>query len=134
MDQEVLKMSVSPLRKMALAAALTVTAGWAMPAMAQDATVDQVYSAAKAGQVDQALQLMQPVLKDHPNSAKAHFVEAELLAKAHRYADARRTGQGRTAQAGPALRQPPCGQRTEAAVVQDHRHHRRTRQARGGGA
>ena len=44
-------------------------------------TLDQVYQAAHAGRLDEAQRMMDVVLKAHPNSAKAHFVEAELLAK-----------------------------------------------------
>ena len=55
---------------------------------AQDPTIDQVYETAKAGKLDEAQNMMQKVLEDHPNSAKAHFVEAELLAKQGRFASA----------------------------------------------
>lgn len=44
-------------------------------------TLDQVYQAAHAGRLDEAQRMMDVVLKAHPNSAKAHFVEAEILAK-----------------------------------------------------
>ena len=44
-------------------------------------TLDQVYKAAESGRLDDAQRMMDTVLKEHPNSAKAHFVEAELLAK-----------------------------------------------------
>ncbi|MCX7192275.1 MAG: tetratricopeptide repeat protein [Proteobacteria bacterium] len=44
-------------------------------------TLDQVYQTAHAGKLDEAQRMMDIVLKAHPNSAKAHFVEAELLAK-----------------------------------------------------
>jgi hypothetical protein len=44
-------------------------------------TLDQVYAAAHAGRLEDAQKMMDIVLKEHPNSAKAHFVEAELLAK-----------------------------------------------------
>ena len=44
-------------------------------------TLDQVYKAAQAGRMDEAQGMMDIVLKVHPNSSKAHFVEAELLAK-----------------------------------------------------
>lgn len=54
-----------------------------------DATLSQVYEAANSGHVDQAQQMMAQVLKDHPESAKAHYVEAELDAKQHQYATAR---------------------------------------------
>lgn len=86
-------MSVTPIRKLALASALPLALAFSAvvsaPAMAADPTADQVYSAARSGHVDDALTQMQQVLKDHPDSAKAHFVEAELLAKAGRFAEAR---------------------------------------------
>lgn len=44
-------------------------------------TLDQVYKAAQSGRLDDAQRMMDSVLKEHPDSAKAHFVEAELLAK-----------------------------------------------------
>jgi hypothetical protein len=51
-------------------------------ALADDSpTLDQVYQAAHAGRIEEAESMMDKVLKEHPNSAKAHFVEAELLAK-----------------------------------------------------
>jgi hypothetical protein len=52
---------------------------------ADDPTMQQVYDTAKAGKIDEAQTMMQKVLQDHPDSAKAHFVEAELLAKQGRY-------------------------------------------------
>jgi hypothetical protein len=52
---------------------------------AEDPTMQQVYDTAKAGKVDEAQAMMQKVLQDHPDSAKAHFVEAELLAKQGRF-------------------------------------------------
>ena len=55
---------------------------------AQDPTMQQVYDMAKAGKLDEAQTLMQKVLQDHPDSAKAHYVEAELLAKQGRFASA----------------------------------------------
>jgi len=58
--------------------------------MAQgEATLDQVYQAAQSGHVEQALQMMQPVLKAHPDSGKAHYVQAELLARQGKAAEAR---------------------------------------------
>jgi hypothetical protein len=44
-------------------------------------TMHQVYLAAEAGKFTEAQAMMDKVLRAHPNSAKAHFVEAELLAK-----------------------------------------------------
>jgi hypothetical protein len=59
------------------------------PALAADATIQQVYDTAKSGDTDGSLAMMAPVLKDHPGSAKAHYVEAELLARANRLGEAR---------------------------------------------
>lgn len=51
-------------------------------AMAQsEPTLNQIYQAAQAGKIDQAQVMMQQVLIAHPNSAKAHFVQAELFAR-----------------------------------------------------
>lgn len=63
-------------------ASLTVALALASSvAFAADPTLHQVYQAAEAGNYRAAQGMMDQVLHDHPNSAKAHFVEAELLAK-----------------------------------------------------
>lgn len=72
-----------------LAPVALLMAASSAPAMAADPTVREVYAAARAGQVDKAIDMMNIVLKDHPGSAKAHYVQAELLAKQARYAEAR---------------------------------------------
>ena len=41
----------------------------------------QIYEAAEGGHLDQAQQMITQVLADHPTSAKAHYVQAELYAK-----------------------------------------------------
>lgn len=51
-------------------------------------SLHQVYQAAQAGKLDEAQGMMDKVLKEHPNSGKAHFVEAELLAKQGRLGNA----------------------------------------------
>jgi uncharacterized protein len=48
---------------------------------ADEPTLHQVYQAVEAGRLNEAQGMMDKVLRDHPNSAKAHFVEAEILAK-----------------------------------------------------
>jgi hypothetical protein len=48
---------------------------------AEAPTVHQVYEAAQAGRLSEAQGMIQQVLKEHPDSAKAHYVDAELLAK-----------------------------------------------------
>lgn len=60
---------------------LSAVALVANPAAAAEPSLHQVYQAAEAGKLNEAQSMMQDVLKAHPNSAKAHYVEAELLAK-----------------------------------------------------
>src|SRR6202790_1482045 len=62
------------------AAAVTVAVSFSAPVLAD---------AAEAGRFDQAQQMMDQVLKDHPQSAKAHYVQAELYAKEGKTALAR---------------------------------------------
>src|SRR5471030_1286126 len=72
-------------------ARMTLLAGalaLAMPAFAAEPTIHDVYVAAEAGKYSEAQELMDQVLKAHPNSATAHFVEAELLAKQGKFAAA----------------------------------------------
>ncbi len=59
-------------------------------AMAQsEPTMNQVYEAAQNGHLDQAQVMIQQVLVSHPDSAKAHYVQAELLARQGNLARAR---------------------------------------------
>jgi hypothetical protein len=74
------------MRKLVLAAAaLGISATFALgsPGFAQaaDPTMHQIHEAAAAGHLDQAQQMITQVLADHPTSAKAHYVQAELYAK-----------------------------------------------------
>ena len=46
-----------------------------------EATLTEVYQAVQSGQLAKADAMMQEVLKNHPNSAKAHYVAAELSLK-----------------------------------------------------
>ena len=55
---------------------------------ADEPTLHQIYQAADAGRLIEAQGMMEKVLRDHPNSAKAHFVEAELLVKQGHLANA----------------------------------------------
>jgi hypothetical protein len=70
-------------------AALAVSMGAARAADGADPTVHQIYEAAEAGRFDQAQQMMDQVLRDHPKSAKAHYVQAELFAKQGKSAQGR---------------------------------------------
>jgi hypothetical protein len=58
-------------------------------AHAADPSMSEVYRAAESGNFSQAEAMMKQVLADHPNSAKAHFVHAEILAKEGRMAAAK---------------------------------------------
>ncbi len=44
-------------------------------------TIHQVYEATKAGKLNEADQMMAQVLKAHPDSAKAHLIDANILAR-----------------------------------------------------
>ena len=52
-------------------------------------SLHQVYEAAQAGRLNEAQGMIQQVLKEHPDSAKAHFVDAEILAKTGHLSEAR---------------------------------------------
>lgn len=52
-------------------------------------TLHQIYEAAQAGRLNDAQGMINQVLKDHPNSAKAHYVNAEILAKTGHLVEAR---------------------------------------------
>ncbi|SNX29488.1 hypothetical protein SAMN06295945_1865 [Polynucleobacter meluiroseus] len=55
-----------------------------------EATLPEVYQAVQAGKMGQADAMMKEVLQNHPNSAKANYVAAELALKEGKLEDARR--------------------------------------------
>jgi uncharacterized protein len=66
----------------AAALALGMTFAIASPARADaDPTVHQIYAAAQGGHLDQAELMISRVLTDHPGSAMAHYVQAEIYAR-----------------------------------------------------
>jgi uncharacterized protein len=67
------------LRVSLIAAVLLGVAGIASGAT--DITEHQIYEAAQSGHLAEAQQMIDQVLQDHPQSAKAHFVAAELDAR-----------------------------------------------------
>ncbi|BAP87386.1 uncharacterized protein E1O_02550 [Burkholderiales bacterium GJ-E10] len=67
---------------------LAAAAGLSTVAMAADPTLHQVYQAVQEGRLNDAQSMMTQVLHDHPDSAKAHYVEAEVLVRMGRAADA----------------------------------------------
>jgi uncharacterized protein len=76
-------------KRIAAPLVLVMALACAGPVLAADPTIHQVYEAANSGHLEQAQQLMNQVLRDHPDSAKAHFVEAEISAKAANFPRAR---------------------------------------------
>ncbi|HEV2701471.1 MAG TPA: tetratricopeptide repeat protein [Steroidobacteraceae bacterium] len=50
-------------------------------AAATDATPHEIYEAAQSGHLAEAQQMINQVLQDHPQNAKAHFIAAELDAR-----------------------------------------------------
>ncbi len=61
---------------------LAATFALATPLLAaNDPTEQQIYEEARAGHLEHAQQMVEQVLADHPNSAKAHYVAAEIAAR-----------------------------------------------------
>ncbi|HEX7867678.1 MAG TPA: hypothetical protein VF555_22155 [Variovorax sp.] len=81
----------------ALAFALALGFGMPSPALAKTAgapaakepTIQQIYEAVNNGRMAEADAMIAKVLKNHPNSGKAHYVHAELLAMNGKLDDAR---------------------------------------------
>ena len=82
-----------PFRIAIIPAAVLLTLGsllvWRVQAAAVDPTVSQIYQAFKSGHIEQAQQMLDKVLRDHPDSSKAHFVQAEMDAAEGHYELAR---------------------------------------------
>jgi hypothetical protein len=72
----------------AFALALSALGAFAQKA-ASEPTISQIYQAANSGQLDRADAMIAQVLKEHPNSAKAHYVKAELSARERKWDVAR---------------------------------------------
>ena len=68
-------------RSLGSACALAMLLVWGGAAAQTEPTMDEVYAAAKSGQLDKAQTMIQQVLIGHPNSAKAHYVQAEIAAR-----------------------------------------------------
>jgi clan AA aspartic protease (TIGR02281 family) len=64
--------------------ALVIALSASNPAWPSDAepTIKQIYDAATTGHLDKAQEMISEVLANHPGSAKAHWVQAEIFAKA----------------------------------------------------
>jgi hypothetical protein len=66
-----------------------IALGFAASAFAADPSVHEVYEALQAGHVAEAQQMMRQVLQDHPDSATAHYVAAQVDARAGDFPAAR---------------------------------------------
>ena len=69
--------------------AIAVLLACSVAAAQSEPTLNQIYETANSGKVEQAQVMMQQVLVAHPNSAKAHFVAAELSARQGKFSRAR---------------------------------------------
>jgi uncharacterized protein len=79
------------LRKMTACLFLTAMFGFGpVLAAGTDPTIHQIYQATESGHLAQAEQMVSQVLQDHPTSAKAHYVAAEVYARAGDFSTARR--------------------------------------------
>ena len=106
------------IRFTALALAISFTA----PIFAaEDASMHQVYLAAEAGKFNEAQSMMDKVLRDHPNSAKAHYVEAELKAKQGQFSAAQdELNTAERLQPGLSFAKPQALQKLKAQISSSH--------------
>ena len=76
------------MKKLISAILATAAFGFLPAARADDPTLHEVYQAVHSGQLREAQAMMTKVLRDHPDSAKAHYVEAEVLVRMGRASEA----------------------------------------------
>jgi predicted aspartyl protease len=74
-------MNTSIIGYAAAALGLTLSLSTPVPAADAEPTMKQIYEAATTGHLDKAQQMITKVLANHPESAKAHYVQAEVYAK-----------------------------------------------------
>jgi clan AA aspartic protease (TIGR02281 family) len=67
-----------------VATALALAVAFPISVYAAEPTMHQIYEAATTGHLDQAQAMITQVLANHPKSAKAHWVQAEVYAKANK--------------------------------------------------
>lgn len=84
-----LRASPSMLKRITLSLGAALIFACALPVLAADPTADQIYQALHAGNLASAQQMIAQVLRDNPRSAKAHFVAAEVDARAGNLGPAR---------------------------------------------
>ncbi len=91
---------------------LSASVALSAPVWAADPNSEQIYEAARTGHLAQAQQMVDQVLRDHPNSAKAHYVAAEVYAREGNYGVAR-------SQLQQAETIDPAGTYASAASIQE---------------
>ncbi len=109
---------VSLLQRLGQWLAIAALLGFGFAYAQAEPTLSQINAAAQAGQLDQAQVMIQQVLIAHPNSAKAHFVQAELFAKqgkANRAAEALASAEKLTP--GLAFAKPEAVQSLRAQIA-----------------
>lgn len=84
-------------------------------------TLHQIYEAAQAGRMNDAQGMINQVLKDHPDSAKAHYVDAEILAKTGHLNQAREElNNAERLEPGLSFASPQAVQQLKAMVSEAH--------------
>lgn len=76
-------------KKIALPLTALLVVACALPALAADPSPAQVYQAARSGNLAEAQQMIAQVLRDQPKSGQAHYVAAEIDARAGNFGQAR---------------------------------------------
>lgn len=82
--------------------ALALLVGSSLAMAQSEPSMNQIFEAARSGRVDQAQKMIGQVIASHPNSAKAHFVQAELHVQQGRI-DAARTSLATAERLAPGL-------------------------------
>jgi hypothetical protein len=77
------------LKRITLALGALLVLACTLPALAADPSPAQVYQAARSGNLAEAQQMIAQVLRDHPRSGQAHYVAAEIDARAGNFGLAR---------------------------------------------
>jgi len=91
---------------------------FAQAAAAKEPTIRDIYQTAQNGKLDEAQGMIDEVLKAHPNSAKAHFVKAELDGKQNHYAHAElELKQAESLQPSLSFAQPEAVQQLKARIA-----------------
>lgn len=119
------------MKSLLSACALALAFNMAMPSYAADeVSMHEVYQAAEAGNMSKAQAMMDQVLRDHPDSAKAHYVQAELLAKQGKLAAASaELGAAERLKPGLPFAKPQAVQELKAVIAGNVAATPRTRQS-----